>query len=164
MDKKIELKTLEGIHYGIFLIFLIIGLVGIIISSLDLTYKLISYNDYKVTMGVVIDFEEELAQNNKGNNTINENKNFRNPVIKFVTKDKNQYKFKEELIFKNFKKGDWVQIIYDEDNPQNARINKIVVLYNNTFFVFIIGIFMIIASFVYPYRKYKFYLKKIDLL
>lgn len=104
-------------------------------------------SDSKLTNGKVVDFKKKYIGNTKG---IPKVKYVYSPIVEFVSENgqKIQITSSTGSYPPNYKIGDYIEVRYQKNNPQNAMLNTFNDSWGFAIFLGIFGVILIIISFL----------------
>lgn len=107
----------KNIFYFLSALILVVGIPFAIISVFEFKNTLNLLSNSHKTLGRIIDIEEEKRRNGGY---------MYSPVIKYksVTGDEYIYDSNTKTGYTSYKIGQEIELIYDKNNPQNARVNS----------------------------------------
>ena len=107
----------KNIFYFLSALILVVGIPFAIVSVFEFKNTLNLLSNSRKTFGRIIDIEEEKRRNGGY---------MYSPVIKYksVTGDEYIYDSNTKTGYTSYKIGQEIELIYDKNNPQNARVNS----------------------------------------
>ena len=129
------------------IILVILGSIFIALSYFDYIESNALISDSISTIGKVVDFKKRYIRNPKGAAPAIYSYS---PIVEFVSENgqKIQITSSTGSYPPNYKIGDYIEVIYQKNNPQNAMLNTFTDSWGFAIFLGVFGVILIIISFL----------------